>query len=213
MIHFKPGLEQYILDHTSPEDPLLEELNRNTWVSTVHPQMIAGHLQGKILEMISRMIQARMILEIGTFTAYSSICLARGLAEGGKLFTIEKDDEITEFAAGYINKSGLSDRITLLTGDARQIIPEMDGIFDLVYLDAEKDEYLDYYKIVFPKLRKGGFILADNVLWGGKVLETPESDDHFTKGILAFNETISRDPLVEQVILPVRDGLMLIRKI
>ena len=213
MKHLEPGLERYILDNTTPEDPLLAELNRNTWVRTVHPQMIAGHLQGRILGMISHMIRPERILEIGTFTGYSSICLARGLAEEGHLFTIEKDDEITDFARTYIQKSGLTDRISLLTGDAREIIPGMDETFDLVYLDAEKDEYLDYYKLVFPKLRKGGFILADNVLWGGKVLEAPESDDHFTKGILAFNAAIRKDPLVEQVIIPVRDGIMLIRKI
>ncbi|MCK4750616.1 MAG: class I SAM-dependent methyltransferase [Bacteroidales bacterium] len=192
---------------------MLAEINRSTWVKTVHPQMIAGHLQGKILEMISLMINPRRILEIGTFTGYSSICLAKGLSEDGHLYTIEKDDEITEFAGSYIQRSGLSDRITLLTGDAREIVPGMDESFDLVYLDAEKDEYLDYYSLVFPKLRSGGFILADNVLWGGKVLEAPEAGDHFTKGILAFNETIRKDTLVEQVILPVRDGIMLIRKI
>ncbi|MFC2115373.1 O-methyltransferase [Bacteroidota bacterium] len=213
MINLEPGLEEYILDFTSPEDPILAELNRNTWVRTVHPQMIAGHLQGRILEMISHMIHPRRILEIGTFTGYSSICLGKGLSEDGLLFTIEKDDEITEFAREYIQKSGLPDRITILTGDAREIIPKMDETFDLIYLDADKDEYLDYYKLVFPKLRKGGFILADNVLWGKKVLGVAETGDHFTKGILTFNEVIRKDPLVEQVILPVRDGIMLIRKI
>ena len=206
-------LEKYIREHTSPEDQLLAELNRETWVKTVHPQMIAGHVQGKILEMISNMIRPSRILEIGTFTGYSSICLAKGLAEGGHLFTIEKDDEITEFAGKYIERSGMADRITQLSGDAMEIISGMDEIFDLVYLDAEKDEYIDYYKMVLPKVRKGGFIMADNVLWGGKVLESPESGDHFTKGILAFNETILKDPLVEQVILQVRDGIMLMRKI
>lgn len=213
MIPLDSRLEQYILDHTSPEDPLLGELNRTTWVRTVHPQMIAGPLQGKILEMISRMIAPVRILEIGTFTAYASICLAKGLAKGGHLFTVEKDDEITGLACRYIEKSGLSNRITLLHGDAREIVPAMNEVFDLVYLDAEKDEYLDYYEAVFPKLRTGGFLLADNVLWGGKVLEVPGPGDPFSRGILAFNETIRNDPRVEQAILPVRDGLMLIRKI
>ena len=213
MINLEPGMEEYILNFTSPEDPILAELNRNTWVRTVHPQMIAGHLQGRILEMISHMIHPRRILEIGTFTGYSSICLEKGLSEDGHLFTIEKDDEIIEFAAGYIEKSGLADRISLLTGDAREIIPGMDETFDLVYLDADKDEYLEYYNLVLPKVRSGGFIMADNVLWGSKVIDVPESGDHFTKGILAFNRTICKDPRVEQVILPVRDGIMLIRKI
>jgi predicted O-methyltransferase YrrM len=212
MIKLDPGLEQYLLDHTSPEDPLLAELNRETWVKTVHPQMIAGHIQGKILEMISHMIRPARILEIGTFTGYSSICLAKGLVENGRLYTIEKDDEITEFASSYIERSGLSERITLLTGDARNLLTGLDEIFDLAYLDAEKNEYLEYFELVMPKLRTGGFILADNVLWGGKVLEVPESGDHFAHGILAFNESVRRDPRVEQVILPVRDGIMLIRK-
>ena len=206
-------LEQYILDHTSPEDPVLAELNRETWVRTVHPQMLAGHLQGKILEMISRMIRPSRILEIGTFTGYSSICLAKGLAENGQLITIEKDDEITAFAEKYISRSGMADTITLLGGDAMKTIPTLNDSFDLVYLDAEKDEYLDYYELVLPKVREGGFILADNVLWGGKVIREPENVDHFTSGILAFNEHIRKDKRVEQVILPVRDGIMLMRKL
>jgi predicted O-methyltransferase YrrM len=198
-------LEQYILDHTSPEDPVLAQLNRETWVQTVHPQMLAGHLQGKILEMISCMIRPRRILEIGTFTGYSSICLAKGLAADGRLITIEKDDEITGFAEKYISRSGSADSITLMTGDAREIIPGLADTFNLVYLDAEKDEYLDYYELVFPKVTTGGFILADNVLWGDKVIQEPENGDHFTGGILAFNEHIMKDKRVEQVILPIRD--------
>ena len=207
------ALDKYIEEHTTPEDQLLAELNRSTWVRTVHPQMIAGHLQGKILEMISQMIRPKRILEIGTFTGYSSICLAKGLAENGRLYTIEKNDEITGFAAGYIEKSGMSDRISMLRGDAREIIPGLEESFDLVFLDAEKNEYLEYFNLVIDKVPAGGFILADNVLWGGKVVEVLESGDHFTRGILAFNDTISKDPRVEQVILPVRDGIMLIRKL
>ena len=212
MINLEPGLEKYILDHTSPEDPLLAELNRNTWVRTVHPQMIAGHLQGKILEMISHMVRPARILEIGTFTGYSTICLAKGLAEGGHLYTIEKDDEIIEFAGSYIRRSTVADSISLLTGEAMEIIPTLEDGFELVYLDADKDEYIEYYDLVLPKVKKGGFIIADNVLWGGKVLETPASGDHFTRGISAFNDLIRKDARVEQVILPVRDGIMVIRK-
>jgi predicted O-methyltransferase YrrM len=208
-----PRLEQYILDHTSPEDPILAELNRETWVQTVHPQMLAGHLQGKILEMISYMIQPKRILEIGTFTGYSSICLAKGLAADGRLITIEKDDEITGFADKYISRSGLTDSITLMTGDAREIIPGLADVFNLVYLDADKDEYLEYYELVFSKVTKGGYILADNVLWGGKVIREPENGDHFTGGILAFNEHIRQDKRVEQLMLPIRDGIMLMRKL
>jgi caffeoyl-CoA O-methyltransferase len=206
-------LEQYILEHTSPEDPVLAELRRETWVRTVHPQMLAGHLQGKILEMVSRMIRPSRILEIGTFTGYSSICLAKGLLENGELITIERDDEITAFAEKYISRSEKADSIRLLCGDARKIIPTLNDSFDLVFLDAEKDEYLDYYELVFHKVMAGGYMLADNVLWGGKVIEEPDSGDHFTSGILAFNEFIRKDERVEQVILPVRDGIMLIRKL
>jgi predicted O-methyltransferase YrrM len=206
-------LDQYILDHTSPEDRVLMELNRETWVRTVHPQMLAGHLQGKILEMISCMIRPDRILEIGTFTGYSAICLAKGLAGDGELTTIERDDEITDFAQKYISRSPAADSITLLTGDAREIIPGLKDVFDLVYLDAEKDEYIEYYELVLPKVPEGGFILADNVLWGGKVIEKPPTDEHFTSGILAFNEHIKQDQRVEQLILPVRDGIMLIRKL
>ena len=208
-----PILDQYILDHTSPEDPVLAELNRETWMQTVHPQMLAGHLQGKILEMISCMIRPSRILEIGTFTGYSSICLAKGMAKDGKLTTIEKDDEITDFAKKYISRSLAADSITLLTGDAREIIPGLNDKFGLVYLDADKDEYLEYYELVLPKVTKGGFILADNVLWGGKVIEKLDNGDHFTSGIIAFNEHVKQDQRVEQLILPVRDGIMLIRKL
>lgn len=206
-------LEQYILDHTSPEDPVLAELNRETWVRTIHPQMLAGHLQGKILEMVSQMIRPSRILEIGTFTGYSSICLAKGLARDGKLISIERDDEIIPFAEKYITRSGSAGSINLMCGDARKIIPGLDDVFDLVYLDAEKDEYLEYYELVFPKVTAGGIILADNVLWGGKVIEETGNGDHFTSGILAFNEHIRKDERVEQVIMPVRDGIMLIRKL
>jgi len=206
-------LEQYILDHTSPEDPILAELNRETWVKTVHPQMLAGHLQGKILEMVSQMIQPSRILEIGTFTGYSSICLAKGLTRDGKLISIERDDEIIPFAEKYISRSGSAGSINLMCGDARKIIPGLEDDFDLVYLDAEKDEYLEYYELVFPKVTAGGFILVDNVLWDGKVIEEPGNGDHFTSGILAFNEHIRKDKRVEQVIMQVRDGIMLIRKL
>jgi caffeoyl-CoA O-methyltransferase len=213
MIKFDPELEQYILDYTSNEDPVLAELNRETWKHTAYPQMLAGQVQGKILEMISRMIRPSRILEVGTFTGYSSICLAKGLAEGGMLITIEKDDEITGFAQQYISKSGLSGSITLMKGDAREIIPGLDHTFDLVYLDAEKDEYIDYFELALTKVAKDKFILADNVLWGGRVLREARSGDHSTRGIRAFNEYIRQDKRVEQVILPVRDGIMLIRKL
>ena len=213
MLSLDPDIEKYVLEHTSPEEPVLAELNRKTHVRTVHPQMLAGHLQGKILEFISLMIQPKNVLEIGTFTGYSSICLAKGLLPGGKLITMEKDEEILPFAREFIEKSGMQDRIQLVAGNAREFIPGPPDYFDLVYIDAEKDEYKDYYELVLPRVKSGGFILADNVLWGGKVLKINNKTDHFTRGIIAFNKKISDDRRVEQLILPVRDGIMIIRKL
>ena len=213
MISLNPDIEKYILDHTTPEEPILAELNRKTYIKTVHPQMLAGHLQGKILEFISHMIQPENILEIGTFTGYSSICLAKGLLPGGKLITMEKNEEILPFAREYIERSGMDDRIQLVAGDAREFIPGPPDYFDLVYLDAEKDEYLDYYELVLPRVQPGGFILADNVLWGGKVVKSTDKTDHSTRGMVTFNRKIRDDGRVEQLILPVRDGIMIIRKL
>ena len=213
MLLIDPEIEKYVIDHTTTEEALLAELNHKTYTKTVHPQMLAGHLQGKILEFISQMIRPENILEIGTFTGYSSICLAKGLQKGGKLISMEKDEEILPFAAEYIRKSGLEKSIQLISGDAREFIPGPPNYYDLVYLDAEKNEYVDYYELVLPKVKTGGFILADNVLWGGKVLKKNDESDHFTSGIVAFNSKIKEDARVEQLILPVRDGIMIIRKL
>jgi caffeoyl-CoA O-methyltransferase len=212
MTELSHELEQYILDHIDPEDDLLYQLNRYTNLNIIHPRMISGHLQGKILRMLGLMIRPLNILEIGTFTGYSAICLAQSLKKGGKLITIESNDEIAEVAQTYINKSGLSDTITLMVGDARLIIPSLTQTFDLVFMDAEKSEYIDYYNLIFDKVSEGGFILADNVIWSGKVLSEEDSNDYFTKGIKQFNNYIKTDNRVEKVILPVRDGLMILRK-
>jgi caffeoyl-CoA O-methyltransferase len=206
-------IEQYINDHSSPEDEVLAELYRQTYNKTVHPQMIAGQIQGRFLEMVSRMIQPEYILEIGTFTGYSAICLARGLKQGGQVYTIDIDEEVKELAATFIKKAGMDGSVITFNGDAKDIIPCMNQKFDLVYIDAEKDEYIDYYNLVIRKVKPGGFILADNVLWSGKVIQQPGSNDHFTKGIIAFNEMIQNDSRVENVILPFRDGISLIRKL
>lgn len=212
MIPINPQIEKYIIDHTSDEDAVLAELNRRTHLDTVHPQMLAGKTHGRFLEMISRMIVPENILEIGTFTGYSAICLAKGLTENGHLYTIEINDELIPVSAGFFKKSGLANRITQLSGDARMIIPSLNVLFDLVYIDAVKSEYCEYYNLVIEKVRSGGWIITDNVLWGEKILEKPAFRDHSTRGILEFNELVHQDNRVENLILPIRDGVMLIRK-
>jgi predicted O-methyltransferase YrrM len=204
-------LEQYILNNTSPEDPVLEDLYRQTHIRFINPNMASGHLQGKILEMISFMVKPGNILEIGTYTGYSAICLAKSLKPGGKLITIEVNDELTAFSHSYFCKAGLDDRITQLTGNALDIIPGLGIMFDLVFIDGDKKEYSEYYRLIIDKVKPGGFILADNVLWGGKVIERTTTDPH-TKGVIEFNNMISEQTDIENVMLPIRDGLMLIRK-
>lgn len=205
-------LEHYILSHTEEEDDLLKELDRETNLNRINPRMLSGHLQGKILEMFSRMIQPEQILEIGTFTGYSAICLAKGLKKGGRLHTIEIDDELESVARKYFIRAGLTDVIVQHIGPAVEIIPTLGKIFDLIFLDADKQEYGTYFDLVFDMIRPGGYILADNVLWNGKVVNELSPKDGQALAILHFNEKIKDDPRVSQVILPIRDGLMLIRK-
>jgi predicted O-methyltransferase YrrM len=205
-------LEQYIKGHSTPCDPLLEELYRETHIRFINPNMVSGHLQGLLLELISKMIRPESILEIGTFTGYSAICLARGLKEGGKLFTLELNDELESFSRGYFERAGLSEMIVQINGRAQDIIPGLDSMFDLVFIDGDKREYCDYFRLVKDKIRKGGFIIADNVLWGGKALEK-ETKDQQTRGIIEFNDMIMSEPGIENMILPFRDGLMIIRKL
>lgn len=204
-------IEKYIHEHSSPEDPVLEELFRETHVRFVNPNMSTGHIQGKFLELISKMITPEIILEIGTFTGYSAICLARGLKQGGRLITIEINDELKEFSSSWFRKAGVDNVITQVTGRAQEIIPGLDHLFDLVFIDGDKREYIDYYNLSIDKVRSGGYIIADNVLWGGKVLDTSSRDPQ-TRGIIEFNEMIMREKDIEKIILPLRDGLMLIRK-
>lgn len=205
-------IENYILEHIEPEDPVLQELDRETHLKMAGARMLSGHLQGQALTMIAKMINPLRILELGTFTGYSAICLAKGLQENGKLFTIEQNDELRDIARKYFIKSGLQHKITLLTGNAKEIIPSLSETFDLVYMDADKREYVDYFNLVFNKVRPGGFILADNTIWGGKVLEPTAISDRQTQGIIAFNESVKNDSRIEKVILPLRDGLTIIRK-
>ena len=205
-------LDKYILDHIGPEDEELQELDRETNLNVVNARMLSGHLQGKLLTMISKMIQPKTILEIGTFTGYSAICLSKGLQEGGKLITIEIDDELEHMASGYFKKAGIEHLIHQRIGSALEIIPELNDQFDLVFIDADKREYSAYYHLVFEKVNPGGYIIADNTLWSGKVLTNPAPDDYYTKGIIEFNTLIKNDNRVEKVILPLRDGMTIIRK-
>lgn len=207
----EPYLEKFIREYSSPEDTVLVELYRETHIRFVNPNRISGWIQGKLLEFISRMINPENILEIGTFTGYSAICLARGLKPGGRLITIDSDDELVDFNRRWFCKAGVESMITQLIGRAQEVIPGIDTLFDLVYIDGDKREYTEYYKITIDKVRNGGFILADNVIWGGKAAEM-ESADPQTKGIIEFNNLIRSAENIEKLILPVRDGLMLIQK-
>jgi predicted O-methyltransferase YrrM len=204
-------LEQYIEQHSTPEDPVLEDLYRQTHIRFLNPNMVSGHLQGKFLEFISQMIRPLNILEIGTFTGYSAICLSRGLKPGGKLITIELNDELTDFAQSYFIRAGAEKKIIQMTGRAQDIIPGLDLMFDLVFIDGDKREYIEYYKMIIGKVKPGAIILADNVLWGGQVTED-DTNDPQTRGIINFNEMIHNEDEIENIILSIRDGLMLIRK-
>lgn len=205
-------VEKYATSHSKEESKVLEELNRETWSKVLRPRMLSGHMQGKILETFSYMIKPSRILEIGTYTGYSAICLASGLAEGGKLITIDINDEISHIARSYFEKAGMAGKIDFKVGDAREIIPTLNETWDLVFIDADKENYAVYYDLIFEKLRPGGFIVADNVLWSGKVLEPYDELDQETKSLVDFNGKIMDDSRVDNVLMPVRDGLMVIRK-
>ena len=205
-------LENYILNHIGKEDKILQELDRATHLNVLAARMISGHLQGKVLAMFSQMIQPKRILEIGTFTGYSAICLAKGLSGDGKLITIEMDDELESIAKMYFEKAGILNLVEQRIGKALEIIPELNETFDLVFIDADKREYSAYYKMVFEKVKSGGFIIADNTLWSGKVLDKIANDDFQTKGIIEFNALINNDKRVEKIIIPLRDGMTIIRK-
>ncbi len=183
-------IEEYILVHTSPEPPLLRELHRKTFLHTPYPRMMSGPVQGRLLSLISHMVRPARILEIGTFTGYSALCLSEGLAPGGIIHTIEADPVYAAIAQEFFARSGIPGRIILHSGDALSIIPGLNEIFDLVFIDAAKEQYVDYYESIFEKVRHGGFILADNTLWDGKVLEGPDANDPETRGIIRFNEMI-----------------------
>ena len=205
------ALERYLTEHSEEEDQVLKELARHTYLKEVHPRMLSGHILGNFLSLFSRMISPNWILEIGTYTGYSAICLARGLKPGGMLTTIEINDELRNTALNYFRKAKLEDRIRLINGDALKLLPNIKESFDLIFLDANKDDYPAYYKLVFDKIRPGGYLLADNVLWGGKVLDETHADQT-TRNIDQFNKLIQADKRVFNTLLPIRDGLMLVQK-
>ena len=206
-------IEKYIEESLHRLRTDYEELNRQTHLRTFYPRMLSGNVQGKFLEMICRILQPKRVLEIGTFTGYSAIAMAQGLPKDGLIYTLEVNGEMEDFISEFISKSGFNKKIKLLMGDALEIIPSLEEEFNLVFIDADKEQYVDYYKIAKTKLKKGGFIIADNVLWSGKVLENSSKTDKETQGIVEFNEFVKNDIEVEQVMLSIRDGLMLIRKV
>jgi predicted O-methyltransferase YrrM len=206
------NLDQYVCAHSENEPEILADLNRRTHVSVIQPRMLSGHYQGRVLSMLSHMIQPEKVLEIGTYTGYSALCLAEGLKEKGHLTTIDVNEELEDFVASYIEKAGMGDRITQLIGDAIDIIPTLDEQFDIVFIDADKKNYCNYYDLVFEKVKSGGYIIADNVLWSGKVLEDYDSLDRETKILMDYNRKIHEDERVHEVLLPIRDGIMIARK-
>lgn len=207
-----PKIEAYLETHTTPEIEVLKELNRQTHLRTFYPRMLSGHIQGKFLEMVCHMIQPKRVLEIGTFSGYSAIAMAKGLQDEALIYTIEVNEEMEPFILEFITKSGMENMIRLKMGNALEIIPTLDEVFDLVFIDADKEQYVEYYNLAKGKLRSGGFIIADNVIWSGKVLDKSPKTDKETQGIVAFNEFVKKDLEVEQVMLSIRDGLLLIRK-
>ena len=211
MLEYSKEMEDYILQQAGGQDDLLYELYRETHKKVLHPRMLSGHLQGKMLEMIVRMLRPSKILEIGTYTGYSAICMARGLDRNGQLDTIEINDELEEFILHYLNRSGLNERINLHIGDALEILGKLEGPYQLIFLDGDKREYPRYLELCIPILERGGTILADNVLWDGKVLDRETKDPH-TLGIQQFNEMVKNNSSLESLILPIRDGLMMARR-
>lgn len=204
------NLEEYISNHTKPVSPALQQLERETHLKVLMPRMLSGQVQGKFLEFISCMIQPMRILEIGTYTGYSGICLAKGLKAGGSITTIDINEELTDMVKRYVELEGLSHCFDIRTGDATLLIPEIDGPFDLVFIDADKKNYSLYFDLIIDKVRPGGWILADNVLWSGRVIE--EKKDKDTAAICAYNDKIQADDRVDNMLVSIRDGILIARK-
>lgn len=206
-------LEKYVSKHSENEPEILKQLNHETWEKVINPRMLSGHIQGRVLSMLSNMIQPENILEIGTYTGYSAICLAEGLRSNGLIDTIDINEELESISKKYFKLSGIESKVNCYYGDAHIIIPTLQKKYDLVFIDADKVNYSKYYDLIFDKLTIGGYIIADNVLWSGKVVKEVKPDDIDTIAIIEFNKKIQQDSRVKNVLLPVRDGLMIIKKI
>jgi caffeoyl-CoA O-methyltransferase len=207
------AIQVYCDSHTSPEGEVLKQLNRETHANIMQPRMLSGHFQGRVLSMISWMVKPKTVLEIGTYTGYSAICLAEGLAEGGKLITIDINAEREELVNYYIQKAGMQDKIQHIIGDALNIVKTLPHSYDLIFIDADKPNYIRYYEMAIEKLNEGGYILIDNILWSGKVVdESSLAKDKDTQLLHQLNQLVQADTRVENVLLPIRDGLMLVRK-
>ncbi len=211
-MHFLPeNIDNYVVNHSQQEPKILQELSRETWQKILNPRMLSGGFQGRVLSMISKLIQPKSILEIGTYTGYSALCLAEGLAENGELYTIDKNEELEELQYKYFQRSDYKNQIKQFVGNAIDIIPTIDEKFDLVFIDADKSNYLNYFDLIIEKMNKGGVILSDNVLWSGKVVESLNPKDNDTKVLLEYNKRLNEDARLETVLLPIRDGLTISR--
>ena len=205
------NLEQYVVSHSQDEPKLLQQLSKETWQKILAPRMLSGHYQGRILAMLSKLIRPRTILEIGTYTGYSALCLAEGLDEKGLLHTIDHNEELVEFQKKYFDRSPYKDQLRQYLGNALDIVPTIKASFDLVFIDADKSNYSNYFNLVIDKMNKGGIILSDNVLWSGKVVETPDAKDEDTKALISYNKLLKNDSRIETILLPIRDGLTISR--
>ena len=212
-MHFLPeAIDEYVVNHSEDEPELLKQLSRETHQKILQPRMLSGHFQGRVLSMISKLVNPKNILEIGTYTGYSALCLAEGLRAHGELHTIDHNEELFDFQTKYFKKSSYGNQIHQHLGDALEIIPKLDVIFDLVFIDADKENYSNYFHGIIDKLSPGGIILSDNVLWSGKVIEPVEQDDIDTKALIEYNNLLKTDNRIETILLPIRDGLTISRK-
>jgi len=204
-------IDDYVVKHSQKEPILLQQLNKETWQKILNPRMLSGAFQGRVLAMISKLLQPTAILEIGTFTGYSALCLAEGMQQGGTLITIDKNEELQDFAQKYFEKSDYKSQIKQLVGNAIDVIPTLNEKFDLVFIDADKSNYCNYFNLIIDKMNSGGVILSDNVLWSGKVIEELEPKDIDTNALVAYNKMLNNDARIETVLLPIRDGLTISR--